>query len=56
MPFSQSSQLSTIVGFVEQVNPASIMDVGTGRGQYGFLVRNSLEQANLFCVAGMRAT
>lgn len=56
MPFSQSSQISTIVGFIEKINPASILDVGAGMGQYGFLARNSLEQANLFQVEGARAS
>ncbi len=56
MPFSQSSQLSTIVGFIEQANPASILDVGTGMGQYGFLARNNLENVNLFVVDGANAS
>ena len=56
MPFSQSSQISTIVGFIEEINPASILDVGTGMGQYGFLARNSLEHANLFRVEGAQAS
>ena len=54
MPFSQSSQLSTIVGFIEQSNPASILDVGVGMGQYGFLARINLENEHLFVVDGDR--
>lgn len=52
MPFSQSSQLSTIVGFAERLAPSSVLDVGTGMGQYGFLLRNSLEGVHLFDVQG----
>lgn len=52
MPFSQSSQLSAIVGYIESRKPRSVLDVGTGMGQYGFLLRNNLEQAGLFVVEG----
>ena len=52
MPFSQSGQLSAIVGFVESLKPASVLDVGTGMGQYGFLLRTNLENVNLFEFAG----
>jgi len=52
MPFSQSSQLSVIVEFIEKKNPASILDVGVGMGQYGFLSRNNLETVHLFCANG----
>lgn len=55
MPFSQSSQISSIVKFIEDSNPSSLLDVGTGMGQYGFLARNSLEQANLFQINGAQA-
>lgn len=48
MPFSQSSQLSTILQYVETLFPASILDVGMGMGQYGFLARTNLEGTNLF--------
>lgn len=54
MPFSQSSQLSTIVGFIEQASPASILDVGVGMGQYGFLARLNLEHEHLFVIDGDR--
>ena len=54
MPFSQSSQLSAIVGFAERLQPASVLDVGTGMGQYGFLLRNNLEAINLFDIDGAR--
>ena len=55
MPFSHSSQLSAIVGFIEHLQPASILDVGVGMGQYGFLARNSLENVHLFHIEGDRA-
>jgi 2-polyprenyl-3-methyl-5-hydroxy-6-metoxy-1,4-benzoquinol methylase len=50
MPFSQSSQLSAIVEFIEKEIPTSILDVGVGMGQYGFLARINLEGVNLFRV------
>jgi hypothetical protein len=52
MPFSQSSQLSAIMGYIEQSNPRSLLDVGVGMGQYGFLSRTNLEFLNLFEVNG----
>ncbi len=52
MPFSQSSQLSTIVRFIERASPSSILDVGVGMGQYGFLARINLENEHLFIVDG----
>ncbi len=55
MPFSYSSQLSTIVGFAEQQNPETILDVGIGMGQYGFLLRTNLENINLFEIEGAHA-
>lgn len=48
MPFSQSSQISSIIQYIEHVNPVSLLDVGTGMGQYGFLSRTNLENINLF--------
>ena len=48
MPFSVSSQLSTVVGYAERLAPQSVLDIGTGMGQYGLLLRNSLESVNLF--------
>lgn len=54
MPFSQSSQLSAIVGAMEQIKPLSLLDVGTGMGQYGVLARNNLEYLNLFRTDGQR--
>ena len=54
MPFSQSSQISTIVGFVESMRPRSVLDVGAGMGQYGFLLRNNLKSLNLFEIEGTR--
>lgn len=55
MPFSHSTQLSSIVGFIERLQPNSILDVGVGMGQYGFLARTNLENINLFNVAGEQA-
>jgi len=52
MPFSHSGQLTAIVGEVESLNPSSILDVGTGMGQYGFLLRTNLENINLFTIEG----
>jgi len=52
MPFSQGLQLSAIVEFIEKENPASLLDVGVGMGQYGFLARNNLENVHLFRVDG----
>lgn len=52
MPFSQSSQLSAILGFLKTLQPTSILDVGVGMGQYGFLARINLENENLFIVNG----
>ncbi len=52
MPFSQSTQLSSIVGFFEKLAPSSILDVGIGMGQYGFLARTNLEGEHLFVVDG----
>lgn len=52
MPFSQSSQLSAIVRFIEQAAPASLLDVGVGMGQYGFLSRINLENEHLFVIDG----
>ena len=48
MPFSHSSLLSVVVGFLEQKQPQSILDVGVGFGQFGFLARINLEHVNLF--------
>lgn len=55
MPFSQSAQLSAIVGFAEALRPQSVLDVGVGMGQYGFLLRNFLESEHLFEVDGKSA-
>jgi hypothetical protein len=52
MPFSYSAQISTIVGFAEALNPLTVLDVGTGMGQYGFLLRTNLEGVNLFEIEG----
>lgn len=56
MPFSQSSQISAIVQFGEALQPASILDVGVGMGQYGFLFRTNLENVGLFEIDGAKAT
>lgn len=55
MPFSQSSQISAIVEFIERESPKSLLDIGTGMGQYGFLARTNLEHINLFEVDGALA-
>lgn len=52
MPFSYSAQLSTLVGFAERLQPKAVLDVGTGMGQYGFLLRTNLEHTHLFEVQG----
>ncbi len=54
MPFSHSSQLSTIVGFIEEADPGSVLDVGVGMGQYGVLARHNLESLNLFDVSNWK--
>lgn len=48
MSFSHSTQISTILNYVEDLSPISILDVGFGMAQYGFLLRLALEGANLF--------
>lgn len=48
MPFSDSNMLSPIVGLIEELQPRSILDVGIGFGQYGFLCRTNLEHVDLF--------
>jgi len=50
MPFSHSSQLSVIVGYLEATQPKSVLDIGVGMGQYGFLARTNLEHFNLYKV------
>lgn len=55
MPFSQSSQISSIVQYGEALNPSSILDVGVGMGQYGFLFRTNLENIGLFDIDGPNA-
>lgn len=55
MPFSQSSQISPILSLIEKEQPATLLDVGTGFGQYGFLARTNLEHLNLFEVNGVHA-
>lgn len=52
MPFSQSTQISTIVGIIERNRPKTLLDVGIGMGQYGFLARTNLENLNLFVIDG----
>ena len=52
MPFSFSNQLSTIIGYAEDLKPTSVLDVGVGMGQYGFLLRMNLENVNLFEIDG----
>ncbi len=54
MPFSHSGQISTILQAVERLQPRSVLDVGVGMGQYGFLLRNNLEHLNLFQIDGQQ--
>lgn len=54
MPFSQTSQLSPIIEWTEALSPRSVLDVGAGMGQYGFLLRTKLESLNLFHIEGDR--
>lgn len=56
MPFSVSSQLSAIVSFAEGLKPKSVLDVGVGMGQYGFLLRTNLENVELFDIDGLHGT
>lgn len=55
MPFSQTSQLTPIVSWVEHLAPRSVLDIGFGMGQYGYLLRTKLESLNLFQVDGDKA-
>jgi hypothetical protein len=55
MPFSQSEQISAIVGYAHQLQPMSVLDVGAGMGVYGFLLRTHLELINLFEIDGATA-
>jgi ubiquinone/menaquinone biosynthesis C-methylase UbiE len=55
MPFSQTSQLTPIVHWVEQASPKTLLDIGIGMGQYGFLLRTKLENVNLFHIDGDKA-
>lgn len=52
MPFSQTSQLSPIMEWTEALSPRSVLDVGAGLGQYGYLLRTRLEALNLFHIEG----
>ncbi len=52
MPFSQSTQISAIVQSIESLKPISILDIGMGMGQYGYLSRMYLENVNLFEIDG----
>lgn len=55
MPFSHSSQISAIIGYLEMQQPSSVLDIGVGMGQYGFLARTNLEHFNLYEVSGETA-
>src|SRR5688572_22886724 len=55
MPFSQTFQLTPIVSWVEQASPKTLLDIGIGMGQYGFLLRTKLENVNLFHIEGDKA-
>jgi len=39
MPSSQIANISTITGWIAEIQPASILDVGVGFGKYGVLAR-----------------
>lgn len=43
MPTSSAHQLDTILGLTVALDPESVLDVGTGFGKYGMLVREYLE-------------
>jgi len=43
MPSSQHYHISKIMDIIIQINPTSILDVGTGFGKYGVLCREYLE-------------
>lgn len=43
MPYSHSWQIDAIVNVIRAFAPKSLLDVGTGRGMYGFLARHYLE-------------
>lgn len=43
MPTSYSGQISTIMNFIANENPKSILDVGIGFGKYGVLSREILD-------------
>jgi SAM-dependent methyltransferase len=55
MPFSQPSQVSAIVCWTENLAPQSVLDIGAGLGQYGFMLRQRLEALNLFKIEGDQA-
>jgi len=43
LPTSFPNQISTIIGIILRMNPASMLDIGPGFGKYGFLSREYLE-------------
>ncbi len=43
MPSSQHQQISSVVSFVMNINPNSILEIGVGFGKYGVLCREYLE-------------
>src|SRR5271163_3876407 len=45
MPTSQKDQIPHIISVVQQVRPASVLDLGLGFGKYGFLLREYLDVA-----------
>jgi hypothetical protein len=45
MPTSQKDQIPQIISVVQQVRPASVLDLGLGFGKYGFLLREYLDVA-----------
>lgn len=45
MPQSNSDHMSTVLHYVQALNPGCVLDVGIGNGSYGFLIRQYLDIA-----------
>jgi hypothetical protein len=43
MPSSYSSNISIIVSIIKEVNPRTVLDIGSGWGKYGLLCREYLQ-------------
>ena len=46
MPSSRSNHIPTVLNVVKQLRPASILDIGTGFGKWGFLLREYTDIAS----------